>query len=119
MVTPEAVGLGSVALAVIAILSLFVRSLVKRQDQLFEWFTNRMNGSLDALKASLDHQKDATEHNTKNLKAVGELAKTIVDTLGTQLAGEVRATAEAMERSNAIVIGKIDELLAKEREKAS
>lgn len=113
--TPEAAGLGTVALAVIAILSLFVKSLVKRQDDLFTWFTQRMNGSLDALKASLDHQSEVTQHNTKNLKAVGELTKTVVDTLTNQLASEIRATASAIEESNKVVVSKIDELLERDR----
>lgn len=115
MPSPEAVGLGTVAMAVIAILSLFVRSLVKRQDQLFVWFTQRMNGSLDALKASLDHQSEVTIHNTKNLKAVGDLAQTIVGTLSNQIIGEIRASSEAIERSNKVLVTKIDELLERDR----
>lgn len=106
--SPEAYGIGGVALAVIAILSLVVKSTMGRQDQMFVWFTDKMNGSLDALKASIDAQKHATEHNTKNLKTVQELSTTVFNRMITQLTDQERANSE-------LVIAKLDELIARDR----
>lgn len=100
---PEAYGLGGVALAVIAILSIFVRSLVKRQDkvleatigrqdQMFTWFTGKLNGSLDALKLAIEANRQATEHNTRNLKTIQELSGTAMEIIATETAKTAQAT---------------------------
>lgn len=105
---PETYGLGAVALAVIAILSLFVRSLVKRQDKMFEWFTERMNGSLEALKEALSVHSEATIHNTKNLKQVGELFTTAFRMQTEQVTTNI-------ERQHELLASKLDELLERDR----
>ena len=104
----EMYGLAGVALAVIAILSLFVRSLVKRQDQMFVWFTEKLNGSLDALKTAIDSQKHATEHNTRNLKTV--------QSLSTEVLKSMRETfAEQETKNTSLIVTKLDEILARDR----
>lgn len=116
---PEMYGLGGIALAIIAILSLFVRSLVKnqrsiieatleRQDQMFVWFTEKMNGSLEALKASLEANKHATEHNTANLKTIRELSSSVFSTMMTSLTEQEKTNSE-------LVLAKLDELLERDR----
>lgn len=106
--TGEMYSLAGVALAVIAILSLFVRSLVKRQDQMFVWFTGKMNGSLDALKGAIEANKHATEHNTRNLKTVQELSSTVFTTMIGKLTEQERANTDA-------IVAKLDELLERDR----
>lgn len=106
----EVYSLAGVALAVVAILSLFVRSLVKRQDQMFTWFTGKLNGSLDALKQSIEGQKHATEHNTKNLKTIQELFATALEHISSQVVA-------AQEASVKTTHAKLDELLERDRTK--
>lgn len=112
-------GIGAVALAVIGVLSLFVRSLVRRQDeilktanqrqdQMFIWFTEKMNGSLDALKDSIEANKHATEHNTTNLKTLQELFRAVIDRV-------VNSLGEQQAADTATVVAKLDELLARDR----
>ena len=121
---PEAYGIGGVALAVIAILMVFVKSLVKRQDQIieaasegqeriFEWFTKTMNGTLDSLKDTLANNRqamqtnaDAMAHNTKNLKQTQEL-----------LAGVLDKILTAEKENNDSLHAKLDELIGRDRSK--
>lgn len=104
----EVYGIGAVALAVIAILSFFVRSLVKRQDAMFVWFTEKLNGSLEALKVSIESQKHATEHNTRNLKTV--------QTLSTDILKSMRETFMEQESKNTdLIMAKLEELLERDR----
>lgn len=120
--SPEAYGIGGVCLAIIAILMVFVKSLVRRQDQvvqaagevqerMFQWFTKTMNGTLESLKDTLHNNREAMkanaeamEHNTKNLKATQELMAGVVDKI---IANE--------RESDSLMLAKIEELLARDR----
>jgi predicted transcriptional regulator len=132
-VTPEQVGIGAIAFAIVGILSLFVRSLVRRQDSImdsanerqdamFVWFTERLNGSLDALKDALSNNReamsatrDAMEHNTKNLKALQELSAKMLEAIIHKDAATAKAIIEKIEAKENQVMAKIDELLARDR----
>lgn len=116
---PEMYSIAGVALVLITVLSLFVRSTVrnqrsivdatlKRQDEMFVWFTHKLNGSLDALKTSIESQQHATEHNTKNLKTV--------QTLSTDILKSMRETYLEQDKANTdLIMSKLEEILERDR----
>lgn len=61
-----------IGIAALSLLGWFMRAQSKRQDELFGYFTTKLNGSLEGVRDALYELTAATEHNTRSTQRLVE-----------------------------------------------